>query len=171
MRFLLLLSLHAIAKPAEPDPRECEVCVSNLEQIDALIPVAADKRKQPAIEKAIRKHCGDLQNQKPNQELSPKDKKMCYYFEPIKKSISQPFSTGMPKLKVCKRLMKTNPEICEAKYPLKVNKETITEEELSKMRVKQLKELLANRGISCDGCLEKSDFVKRVLATAHVEEL
>jgi ARMET, N-terminal len=117
---LALLDLAACAKKAkEADPRECEVCISNLDKIDALVP--KDKKKdKDAIETAINKHCtakGAGSDWKPNPALtSPKDVKMCYIFEPIKKAISQPFSTGMPKAKVCKRLMKDNPEICQVKY-------------------------------------------------------
>ena len=101
------------------DPRDCEVCISNLEKIDMLIP-ADKKRDKDAIEKAIFTRCtltGFGSDWKPNPALeSPRDVKMCYLFEPIKKAISQPFSTGMPKMKVCRRLMKDNPEICEVKY-------------------------------------------------------
>lgn len=103
----------------QDDPNECEVCVSNLEAIDKLIP--ADKKADKlAIEKAVGTHCtlsGFGSEWKPNPTLaSPKDVKMCYIFEPIKKSVSTPFSTGMPKKKVCQRLKKENPEICEIKY-------------------------------------------------------
>jgi hypothetical protein len=59
---------------------------------------------------------------KPNPALtSPKDVKMCYIFEPIKKSISSPYAMGMPKKKVCQKLKKENPEICEIKYRKKRN--------------------------------------------------
>merc|ERR1712159_211730 len=40
-----------------------------------------------------------------------------------------------------------------------------------KLRVKQLKEILLARGVQCKGCVEKSDFVKRVKETADVKEL
>ena len=30
------------------------------------------------------------------------------------------------------------------------------------MRVKQLKGLLAEHGVACDGCVEKSDYIKKV---------
>ena len=101
------------------DPKECEVCIANLDRIDMLIP--ADKKSdKAAIEKATGTHCtlsGFGSEWKPNPALAtPKDVKMCYIFEPIKKSISTPFSTGMPKKKVCERLKKDNPEICEVKY-------------------------------------------------------
>lgn len=101
----------------------------------------------------------------------------CYYFEPIKKLVSRPFSIGMPALKVCQKLRKNNPEICEVKYreycdsdltlfhmhffvtAPKIDLNTVN---FKKMRVKQLKGILADEGISCDGCTEKEDYVKKV---------
>jgi len=41
-----------------------------------------------------------------------------------------------------------------------------TQADVTKLRVKQLKSILADRGVECDGCLEKEDFVKRVMETA-----
>ena len=106
-------------KPVEVDPRDCEVCISNLNEIDKLIP-ENKKRDKAAIEKAIGTHCtlsGFGSDWKPNPALtSPRDIKMCYIFEPIKKSISTPMSTGMPKEKVCRRLEKDNPDMCNIKY-------------------------------------------------------
>lgn len=40
----------------------------------------------------------------------------CYYLDPIKREVSQPFSLGMPKAKVCERLKKKSAEICTVKY-------------------------------------------------------
>lgn len=115
----MMVAFAAAKGKKEADPKECEVCMSNLDRIEQLIP--KDKRKDKAsIEKAITTHCtlsGFGSDWKPNPALeSPKDVKMCYMFEPIKKAISNPFSTGMPKKKVCDRLKKDNPEICEVKY-------------------------------------------------------
>ena len=123
---MLVLQLAKGKKGAkEVDPKECGVCIANLEAIDKLIP-ADKKKKKDEIESAISKHCtksGSGSTWKANPALTnPRDVKMCYYFEPIKRAISQPFSTGMPKGKVCKRLMQSNPEICEVKYPIKVEK-------------------------------------------------
>jgi hypothetical protein len=116
---LLAVTVFAAKKTKQADPKECEVCVANMENIDKLIP--SDKKSdRAAIEKAIGTHCtlsGFGSDWKPNPALtSPKDVKMCYIFEPIKKSISIPFSMGIPKKKVCERLKKDNPEICEIKY-------------------------------------------------------
>lgn len=148
--------------------------MSNLDRIDMLIP--KDKKfNKEAIEKAVFTHCtlsGFGSDWKPNPELTnPKDVKMCYIFEPIKKALSTPFSTGMPKKKVCQRLMKDNPEICEIKYPIKIEKKEGEKIDYSKMRVKQLKTLLDQRGVKCNGCTEKTDFVKKAEETEHLEEL
>lgn len=39
----------------------------------------------------------------------------------------------------------------------------------NKLRVKQLQEILNNRGVKCSGCNEKSEFVKKCLETEHLE--
>jgi len=94
----LCIVINAAKKSSKgPDPKECEVCVANLEQIDKMIP-KEKKSDKASIEKAIGTHCtlsGFGSEWKPNPALtSPKDVKMCYIFEPIKKSVSTPFATG-----------------------------------------------------------------------------
>ena len=42
-------------------------------------------------------------------------------------------------------------------------------QDYSKMRVKELKQILMQRGVDCRNCLEKGDFVKRVKETEHME--
>ena len=37
------------------------------------------------------------------------------------------------------------------------------------LKVKQLKELLTQRGVKCSGCTEKADFVKKCSETEHLE--
>ena len=96
---ILNVVLSYAAKTKAPDPKECEVCIANLEAVDKLL-ADSEKTDKLAIEKAIGKHCtlsGFGSDWKPNPKLqSPKDVKMCYIFEPIKKSISGPFSMKMP---------------------------------------------------------------------------
>jgi hypothetical protein len=53
----------------------------------------------------------------------------------------------------------------QVKNAVKVE-EAATQADVTKLRVKQLKSILAERGVECEGCLEKEDFVKRVLETA-----
>jgi hypothetical protein len=115
-----------------------------------------------------RRHCGDLQNEQPNPALNARDRKMCYYFEPIRAAIAQPFSTRMPKDRVCKRLKQSNGEICNVKYQVQVDNNLSDEEmlaQLKKKRVKELKGILNDRGVKCEGCLEKDDFIKKIMAT------
>jgi len=131
-----------------------------LNSVDGLI--AKDKKNDlPSIEAGIDKYCN-------GGGLGPKEKKMCYYMEPIKRSVAQPFSLKMPKDRVCKRLKKDNDAICDVKFAVKVEA-AATAEDVTKLRVKQLKTILNDRGVECEGCLEKSDFVKRVLETAHMD--
>lgn len=39
----------------------------------------------------------------------------------------------------------------------------------SKMRMKQLRNILADRGVDCRGCIEKNDFVARAKETEDLE--
>jgi mesencephalic astrocyte-derived neurotrophic factor len=170
---VLVVAIAHAKKPPKVDPKECEVCIANLEAIDLLLPDKSDKRDKGKIEAAINKHCtksGFGSEWKPASTLkSPKDVKMCYYFEPIKKSISMPFSMGMPKLKVCKKLMKDNPEVCDVRYPIKVEKKDGEKVDYGKMRVKELRKLLEQRGEKCVGCTEKPEFVKMCEETEHLD--
>lgn len=72
----------------------------------------------------------------------------------------------MTSLKVCQRITKSNPEICTVKLPVKTD--TMEQKDIGKLRVKQLKQILADRGVECKGCVEKEEFVKRVQETAHL---
>ncbi|CAN0499103.1 unnamed protein product, partial [Ectocarpus sp. 12 AP-2014] len=84
MKFQLVAALSAVlcaltAAAPRADPKECEVCVNVLEQISESMP-AADRKNKDKIEAAIDAFC--------DQRLSSRDDKMCYYFLPIKKTIS-----------------------------------------------------------------------------------
>lgn len=120
-----------------------------------------ESRKKPEIEKALGAYCAD-----PDSKLTARERKICYYIDPIKRDVAQPFSLGMPSLKVCERINKSNPEICTVKFPVKTEK--MEKKDISKLRVKQLKQILADRGVECKGCVEKDDFVKKVQETEHM---
>jgi len=120
-----------------------------------------DSKKKPEIEKAIGEYCANK-----GETLNAKEKKICYYIDPIKRDVAQPFSLGMPSLKVCQRINKSNPEICTVKMPVKTEKMEV--HDISKLRVKQLRQILAERGVECKGCVEKEEFVKRVKETEHL---
>ena len=118
----------------------------------------ADQKQKPKIEAALGAHCA--------KELPARERKICYYVDPIKRDVAQPFSLGLPVDKLCQRINKQNAEICGVKFPVKTEK--LEKKDLSKLRVKQLKSILLDRGVECKGCVEKSDYVKRVLETEHL---
>lgn len=117
-----------------------------------------DSRNKDKIEAAFGQFCDNVS--------SSREKKLCYYIDPMKREVAQPFSTGMPSLKVCKRLSERNPEICTVKFPVTTPQEP---QDLSKLRVKQLKAILGQRGVECKGCVEKEEFIRRVQETSHLE--
>lgn len=135
------------------------VCVKVMDDIRASMS-KEDSRKKPAVEKAMGDYCAN------EDQLSAREKKICYYIDPIKRDVAQPFSLGMSSLKVCKRITKSNPEICTVKFPVKTEK--MEKKDISKLRVKQLKAILSERGVECVGCVEKEEFVKKVQETEHL---
>lgn len=154
--FLLVSSVNA-----GNDPRECEVCMKVMQEVRDSMP-KSDHKSKPAIEAALGSHCA-------KDTLSARERKICYYVDPIKRDIAQPFSLGMPVDRLCKRINKDNPEICSVKFPVKTEK--LEKKDLSKLRVKQLKSILLDRGVECKGCMEKDEFVKRVQDTEHLAGL
>ena len=119
----------------------------------------SDQKEKSKIESAIGSHCA-------NEKLPAREKKICYYIDPIKRDVAQPFSLGMPADRLCKRINKSNPEICSVKFPVKT--ENLEPKDLTKLRVKQLKSILLDRGVECKGCVEKEEFIKKVQETEHL---
>jgi mesencephalic astrocyte-derived neurotrophic factor len=131
-----------------------------MDDVRATMTKATIKQK-PAVEAAFGTYCAN------EDSLSAREKKICYYIDPIKRDVAQPFSLGMPSLKVCQRISKMNPEICTVKFPVKTEK--MEKKDLSKLRVKQLKQILSERGVECKGCLEKEEFILKVQETEHLQ--
>eukprot|EP00471_Norrisiella_sphaerica_P005125 CAMPEP_0184487636 /NCGR_PEP_ID=MMETSP0113_2-20130426/10241_1 /TAXON_ID=91329 /ORGANISM="Norrisiella sphaerica, Strain BC52" /LENGTH=79 /DNA_ID=CAMNT_0026870005 /DNA_START=451 /DNA_END=690 /DNA_ORIENTATION=+ len=65
----------------------------------------------------------------------------------------------MPAKKICEKLKKKDPAICELRYEKPID---LTGRDISKMRVKELKNVLSKWGEKCNGCTEKRDYVKLV---------
>jgi hypothetical protein len=121
-----------------------------------------DVKKKPKVEEAMGAYCA-------RKDLGPREKKICYYIDPIKRDVAQPFSTGMSADRVCKRLNKTNEAICGVKLPVKTD--NLEPQDFSKLRVKQLKAILAQRGVECKGCVEKDEFIQKVKNTEHLAHM
>ncbi len=84
--------------------------------------------------------------------------------DPIKREVSTPMKNGVPVDVICQRLKKKSAEICALKFasapaaPAKLDANT----DFSKMRVSQLKTIMAEKGITCAECREKDEFVAAI---------
>ncbi|RHY89725.1 hypothetical protein DYB37_006548 [Aphanomyces astaci] len=162
-----LLGLSAVEVSAKDD-KECEVCIKVIDTLKAqytdLLKESKGKPKLDVAEVALEKMCTKFKS-------SPKEKKlvrptrMCYFLEPMKKDAARQVTFNKDTLKICQSLTKKNPEFCSIRFPIK----TEAGADYSKLRVKELKKILSERGVSCNGCVEKSDFVKKLQDTEHIE--
>ena len=162
MSHLLLLALAFLQTSALKDPKHCEVCLKVMTDIHAQTKQLSNIKDKQAIESLIEKYCS-----KKNKKAGPRERKLCYYILPIKRTISTPLSFGVDPAAVCKKLDRQSAEICTIKYPIKI--ETNGKTNYKKMRVKQLKQILRERGVACHGCIDKGQFVKKCENTEHLQ--
>jgi len=163
MFYILLLLINLLLVHAAKDPNhKCEVCLKVMTDIHADVKELSNSKDNIAIESLIEKYCS-----KKNKKAGPRERKLCYYILPIKRTISTPMSFGVPPAGICKKLDRTSAEICAVKYPIKIEANGTTN--YKKMRVKQLKQILRERGVSCRGCVDKRQFVKKCESTEHLQ--
>lgn len=156
---MVIITSCLLSSVALVTAKECEVCSKVIDDVRSSMS-KEDLRVKSKIEEALGAYCAN------EAALGPREKKICYYIDPIKRDVSQPFSTGMTSERVCKRINAQNPEICTVKFPIATEK--LEPQDLSKLRVKQLKSILADRGVQCVGCVEKEEFIKKVQETEHL---
>jgi hypothetical protein len=111
------------------------------------------------VEKRLGEICAD-------KMLSETRKKVCYFMDPIKREVSQLMKNGLPNDKICKRLSQKSSEVCSVRNKVKIEKGAT---DYNALKVKDLKKILADRGVQCEGCVEKVDFVNRCIATESLE--
>merc|ERR1712012_221561 len=116
-----------------------------------------EKSNKDAIEKQFKKFCKDLKL---------KENRFCYFLggtadaaTGILGEMSKPLSWGMPSVKICEKLKKKDRQICELTYEKQIDFSTV---DFKKLKVKDLKKILSDWDETCDGCLEKSDFIKKI---------
>ncbi|XP_051977308.1 mesencephalic astrocyte-derived neurotrophic factor-like [Xyrauchen texanus] len=136
---------------------ECEVCVGFLDRLYQLLQDNGVKFNSEAIENALLKSC---------KEAKGKENRFCYYIgatsdaaTKIINEVSKPMSYHMPADKICEKLKKKDSQICELKYDKQVDLSSV---DLKKLKVKDLKKILEEWGESCKGCVEKSDFIRKI---------
>jgi len=135
---------------------QCEVCIGVINKlIGKLAP--EEQQKPELIEERFREFCLDTKKA---------ENRFCYYIGGLEESatkvlgeLSKPLSWGMPAEKICEKLMKNDPQICELRYEKTIDLKTV---DLKKLRVKDLKKILSDWDEVCDGCIEKAEFITRI---------
>ena len=199
VKYNILLATGEAAK-AKADPKECEVCIANLEAIDKLIDKDEKTSKQSIMEairyeashfsamtfiagsSSVNLHAAidanlldgvpqlissrqsimvDFQGTAATSKTSSPTRRStratarCVIISSRSAPPSRsPSRTRMPKDRVCKRLKQSNGEICNVKYQVQVDNNLSDEEmlaQLKKKRVKELKGILNDRGVKCEG--------------------
>ncbi|KAG7472924.1 hypothetical protein MATL_G00114090 [Megalops atlanticus] len=136
---------------------DCEVCVTFLGKFYQSLKDNDVKFTSADIENALVKVCKDAKG---------KDNRLCYYIgatsdaaTKIVNEVSKPLSYHVPVEKVCEKLKKKDSQICELRYDKQLDLSTV---DLKKLKVKDLKKILEEWGEGCKGCVEKSDFIRKI---------
>ena len=101
------------------------------------------------------------------KKANPKEERFCYYVGGLETSatyilpeMSKPMSWNMPASKICReKLHKKDSQICDLKFDKQIDVNNV---DLKKLKVKDLRKILSDWGESCNGCTEKSEFIKKI---------
>ncbi|XP_063234529.1 mesencephalic astrocyte-derived neurotrophic factor homolog [Bacillus rossius redtenbacheri] len=135
---------------------DCEVCITFVEKFSNTLTdaVRSDPKK---IERDFRKFC---------KTTKSKENRFCYYLGGLEESatgilgeLSKPLSWSMPADKVCEKLKKKDSQICDLRYDKTIDLKTV---DLKKLKVRDLRKILSDWDETCEGCIEKTDFIKRI---------
>ncbi|KAG9436788.1 mesencephalic astrocyte-derived neurotrophic factor [Apis mellifera carnica] len=135
---------------------ECEVCINTVERFVNTLSedVKIDTKK---IEAAFKEFCKGTKS---------KENRFCYYLGGLEESatgilseLSKPISWSMPANKICEKLKKKDSQICDLRYEKQIDINTV---DLKKLKVRDLRKILSDWDETCDGCIEKTDFIKRI---------
>ncbi|CAH1391072.1 unnamed protein product [Nezara viridula] len=122
------------------------------------------RAKPQLIEEEFKKFCKTTANS--NNSAKLKENKFCYYLGGLEESatsilrdLSKPLSYSLPIDKLCERLATKVGGICALRYERTIDLKTV---DLKKLKVRDLKKILSDWEEDCDGCIEKTDFIKRI---------
>ncbi|XP_015904991.1 mesencephalic astrocyte-derived neurotrophic factor homolog [Parasteatoda tepidariorum] len=153
LTFLLVISVSPLTSALKEG--ECEVCVGVLNKlVKSLEP---SEKSAPAIEKKFKNFC---------LTAKKSEERFCYYIGGLEESatkivseMSKPLSYSLPVDKVCEKLKKKDVQICDLRYEKTIDLKTV---DLKKLKVRDLKKILSDWDEQCDGCLEKTDYIRRI---------
>lgn len=96
-----------------------------------------------------------------------KEARLCYYLGAsrdaatrVTASVAQPLAYHVPVEKICQRLSSRDMQICELRYEPKPK--DLSSDGLKRLRVAELRNILASWGEECWGCLEKHEFISLI---------
>lgn len=147
---------------------ECPVCFSI---VDKLHKDVTKDGSQPTVENVSESflHLCDT---------SAKDSvesKFCYYLggqdvsaTRTYKEMAEKMASGFPTHKICEHLKSRDSQICEIRERKQIDLQTV---DLKKLKIADLKRLLKDRGETCNGCFERSEFIKKIEEIKSREEL
>jgi len=150
---LLLCGFVSVRALREGD---CEVCISVVNRLINELD-SDSKSSQSKIEEKFREMCLDTKKA---------ENRFCYYIGGLEESatkivseLSKPLSWGLPADKICEKLKKKDAQICELRYEKTIDLKSV---DLKKLRVRDLKKILSDWDETCEGCIEKAEFIKRI---------
>ncbi|XP_034434738.1 cerebral dopamine neurotrophic factor isoform X2 [Hippoglossus hippoglossus] len=150
---------------------DCEVCVSFLHRLYGSLNSAHTELSPALVEEELLRACTVAQG---------KEARLCYYLGAssdsatrVTASVSRPLASHVPVEKICQRMSSTDTQICQLSYEPQLK--DLSSDGLKKLRVLELRNILASWGEECRGCLEKHEFVSLIQEKAplhaHTVEL
>lgn len=163
---ILSASLVGIAEALEES--ECPVCFSIVDKVRADVEKNNGKTTADNFSSSFLYLCDTA-------DKGSTESKFCYYLggqdvsaTRTYKEMAERLSWGLPTHKVCEHLKSKDPQICEIREKKPIDLKTV---DLKKLKVVELKRILKERGVACDGCFEKSEFIKKVEEIKAREDL
>lgn len=136
----------------------CPVCFS---MVDKLKNQLAEKGEKITVESVTNRFLDMCKTAKKGTS----DDKFCYYMGGHEvsatrtyKELAEKMTTGLPVDKICERLNQRDSQICEIREKKPIDLKTV---DLKKLKVADLRRLLKERGVACEGCFEKAEFIKK----------
>ncbi|XP_014212909.1 mesencephalic astrocyte-derived neurotrophic factor homolog [Copidosoma floridanum] len=153
---LVILFLITISVDSKLKEGECEVCIAVIEKFSKSLPDES-KSNTKNIEQEFKKFCAPSKG---------KENRLCYYLGGLEESatgilseLSRPLSYHKPADKICEELKKKDAQVCVLRFEKQIDLSTV---DLKKLKVRDLKKVLNDWDEVCEGCIEKTDFIKRI---------
>uniref|UniRef100_A0A8C4EAY8 Cerebral dopamine neurotrophic factor n=1 Tax=Dicentrarchus labrax TaxID=13489 RepID=A0A8C4EAY8_DICLA len=137
------------------------VCVGFLHRLYGSVTSTHRELTPSLVEEELIQACNNAQG---------KEARLCYYLGAssdaatrVIASVSRPLASHVPVEKICQRLSGRDTQICQLTYG---KLKDLSSDGLKKLRVAELRNILASWGEECRGCLEKHEFVSLILEKA-----